>query len=176
MHVRDYAHAESDAQRADVISVLAELGLTEDADAVFIEAWNKLDALPTDDGHDGRVKQLMTAAQKRAEVAEGTPKDPLPVGLSALTGEGVGDLLELLDQELTARRCEISVDLPPDAGEAAAWLYRHGDVLSEDWSDGGQRTVKVRLEPRDLGRFEKTFGISIDQSGIDEDTERSLAG
>lgn len=176
VHVRDYAHPESDAQRADVIKVLAELGLTEDTDAVFLEAWNKLDALPEGDGHAGRAGQLRTAARQRAEVADGTPKDPLPVALSALTGEGVADLLDLLDQELTARRCEVSIDVPADAGEAAAWLYRHGDVLNEEWSDSGQRTVTVRLEPRDLGRFEKSFGIAIESGNEDDDSERSLAG
>lgn len=176
VHVRDYAHAESDAQRADVIKVLAELGLTEDTDAVFIEAWNKLDALPADEDEAGSEPQLREAARSRADLADGTPNDPLPVAVSALTGEGVDDLLELLDQELTARRSEVTVELPPDAGEAAAWLYRHGEVLDETFTDQGLRTLTVRLEPRDVGQFEKRFGFSVEGHLDHGHDDESLTG
>ncbi|MEM0928370.1 MAG: GTPase HflX [Pseudomonadota bacterium] len=176
VHVRDYAHPESDAQRADVIKVLAELGLTDETDAVFIEAWNKLDALPVTEGEAGSERHLRDAARARADLAEGTPSDPLPVAISALTGEGIGDLLERLDQELTARRREVTVLLPPDAGEAAAWLHRHGEVLDESWSDTGEQTLTVRLEPRDVGQFEKRFGFAIDGASSNDEGGQSMAG
>ncbi|MEO1656738.1 MAG: GTPase HflX [Pseudomonadota bacterium] len=176
VHVRDYAHPESDAQRADVIKVLAELGLTEDTDAVFVEVWNKLDALPQQDDQPGGEQQLRDAARQRAELADGTPSDPLPVAVSALTGEGVNDLLDLLDQELTARRSEVTVLLPPDAGEAAAWLHRHGEVLNEEWSESGERTVSVRLEPRDVGQFEKRFGFGVEGAVAADGDEQSMVG
>jgi GTP-binding protein HflX len=208
VHVRDISHDETDAQRADVIGVLAELGLTEETDAVFIEAWNKIDALkppmpdadetspassngaaepqsadpnasaekvdslakdaseasqrsssPAISGTVAPDKQtLREAARQRAASAEGTPKDPLTVALSAQTGEGVEDLLALIDQELTALRQEVTFELGATDGQAAAWLYRHGDVLSDDTGEGGARTISVRLEVRDVGRFGKEHG------------------
>ncbi|MEM9809962.1 MAG: GTPase HflX [Pseudomonadota bacterium] len=179
VHVRDYPHPESDAQRADVIKVLAELGLTEDTDAVFIEAWNKIDNLSSEgDETLPSAAGLRGAARARAEVAEGTPNDPLTVAVSAMTGEGVDELLALIDQELTAFRVEIIAKLSADAGEAAAWLYRHGDVIKDEWAESGSRTLAVRLEHRDVGRFEKTYAISL--SGAFEATatmsEKARAG
>ncbi|MFC3302976.1 GTPase HflX [Parvularcula lutaonensis] len=200
VHVRDISHDETDAQRADVIKVLAELGLTEETDAVFIEAWNKIDALPDasaedppsgashgedrgtqlpqdqqaekpSDGHHGQsrgerpvtapvtAEALRESARQRAAVADGTPKDPLTVALSAQTGEGVEDLLDLIDEELTALRQEVTFELAATDGQAAAWLYRHGDVLSDLTTEGGTRTISVRLEKRDVGRFAKEHGL-----------------
>lgn len=168
VHVRDISHDETDAQRADVLKVLAELGLTDESDAVFIEAWNKIDSLPgallSPEGVDAApggptADELRATARGRAKHAEGTPSDPLTVAVSALTGEGVEDLLALIDRELTAMRREVAFHLPPSAGEAAAWLYRHGDVISDEAGESGARTILVRLEPRDVGRFEKSFGL-----------------
>src|SRR5580658_3109218 len=44
LHVRDIAHADSDAQAQDVQAILAELGVTAAADKL-VEVWNKLDLL-----------------------------------------------------------------------------------------------------------------------------------
>ncbi|MEM1380830.1 MAG: GTPase HflX [Pseudomonadota bacterium] len=167
VHVRDISHEESDAQRTDVLNVLAELGLTDESDAVFIEAWNKLDALPSASSRNAEgvsgtqgptAADLTKLAKERAGSAEGTPNDPLTVAVSALTGEGVEDLLAMVDAELTAFRQDITYVLAPTEAEAAAWLHRNGDVLGETYSDSGARTITVRLEVRDVGRFEKDFG------------------
>lgn len=158
VHVRDISHEETEAQRADVLKVLAELGLTDESDAVFIEAWNKIDALPSGGGTGPTADELRGLAKERATSAEGTPNDPLTVAVSAQTGEGVDDLLAMIDAELTAFRSDVTYVLAPNEGEAAAWLHRNGDVLSEDYSESGARTISVRLENRDVGRFEKDFG------------------
>src|SRR5580704_15023162 len=47
LHVRDISHADSDAQSADVATILAELGVAPSAGRV-IEIWNKLDKLDGD--------------------------------------------------------------------------------------------------------------------------------
>ena len=44
LHVRDIAHADTDAQAQDVQAILADLGVTAAADKL-IEVWNKLDRL-----------------------------------------------------------------------------------------------------------------------------------
>ncbi|WP_294395718.1 GTPase HflX, partial [uncultured Sphingomonas sp.] len=51
LHVRDIAHPDSEAQRADVLAVLREIGVGpdredgEDEGAAIMEVWNKVDAL-----------------------------------------------------------------------------------------------------------------------------------
>jgi GTP-binding protein HflX len=162
VHVRDIAHPESDAQRADVIKVLAELGLTEESEAVFIEAWNKIDALQADDPAAASPEGLIASAASRAEVADGTPKDPLPVAISAQDGTGIEALLALIDNELTAMRQEVAFTLTAEQGEAAAWLYRNGDVLSDEMDDDGGRVLAVRLDDKDKGQFVKRFNIEGD--------------
>ena len=47
VHVRDIAHADSDAQAKDVEAILAEVGVAGAADKL-IEVWNKLDKLDAD--------------------------------------------------------------------------------------------------------------------------------
>jgi GTPase len=53
VHVRDIAHGDSDAQRADVEQVLGEIGAK---DAPMIEAWNKIDALGPEEADQVRAE------------------------------------------------------------------------------------------------------------------------
>jgi GTPase len=85
LHVRDVAHPDSEAQRADVEQVLEEIGVASETPRV--EAWNKLDLLD-----QGRRADLLEQAARRADV--------LPI--SALTGEGVPTLIEQVAAKLTA--------------------------------------------------------------------------
>ena len=86
IHVRDIAHADSDAQARDVETILSELGVTGAADKL-IEVWNKLDKL--DDDH-------------RAGLASGQG-DGAPIAVSALTGEGIDRLLDAIEIAACAR-------------------------------------------------------------------------
>ncbi len=47
IHVRDAHHPDSEAQRADVLAVLSDLGLDETAEDGLIEVMNKIDLLDT---------------------------------------------------------------------------------------------------------------------------------
>ena len=67
VHVRDIAHPDSETQRADVEEVLQALGALEEGGAIFIEALNKIDALPED-----KRRTLQTRASTTARSAPGT--------------------------------------------------------------------------------------------------------
>jgi GTP-binding protein HflX len=139
VHVRDIAHPDSEAQRKDVESVLRELGIGDKVDLGLIEAWNKIDLLD-DDGSQ--------------EVFNQTRRDAQLVALSAVTGDGVGKLLQLLDDKLAAERQLLSVDVNLADGATLAWLYRHGDVVRRT-DDEESAHLLVRLSPVDAGRFEQ---------------------
>ncbi|MBI0474845.1 GTPase HflX [Sphingomonas sp. MA1305] len=135
IHVRDIAHPDSEAQRADVEAVLAEIGVG-DATPRF-EAWNKLDLL------DGEAREdMLTEAARREDV----------VAISALTGAGVDTLITAVAAKLTAghRRYWITLDAADGAG--AAWLHAHGEVIGQQ-SEGLQTQYEVRLAERDYERF-----------------------
>ncbi len=129
LHVRDIADPDTGAQKHDVDLVLDEL----DAHLTpRLELWNKIDLLDAEPAANGGI----------------------PV--SAVTGQGVEDLLKTLDVALSQSRQACEFVLPPDDGAAIAWLYRHGDVQRRE--DGDDRvTLTVALDPADKARFERRF-------------------
>lgn len=136
IHVRDIAHPDTEAQRADVEKVLSELGVAE-ATPRF-EAWNKLDLLDEEDR-----ARLLEAAAKRENV--------MPI--SAVTGEGVDALIQTVAGRLTEGHRRYTISLDPADGAGAAWLHQHGEVC-DHWVEGEQVVYEVRMAPRDFERFE----------------------
>ncbi|KQN05949.1 MULTISPECIES: GTPase HflX [Sphingomonas] len=135
VHVRDIAHPDSEAQRADVETVLAEIGV--DDNTPRFEVWNKLDLLDPD-AHD----EIAGEAARRDDV----------VAISALSGEGVSHLIEQIAAKLTGahRRYQITLDASDGAG--AAWLHAHGEVFGSV-DDELETTYDVRLSDADYDRF-----------------------
>ena len=140
LHVRDVAHPDAAAQRADVLKVLAEMA--EGADAPLDPDWSLrvLEVLNKADLLGG----LDEAAQRGAGEA---------VAVSALTGEGLERLRQVLDLRLSADSVTVDLAVQPSDGAALAWLYQHGDVLARQDEEEAIR-LKVRLTEADLGRFE----------------------
>ncbi|QDH17324.1 GTPase HflX [Swingsia samuiensis] len=136
LHVRDIVHPDSAAQRADVLNVLD--GMVRDGmlDAQWpertIEVLNKADLL-------GGI--------------EAVPKRENAIAISAITGEGIPDLFEALDQFLTRTMLTMTARLSLTDGAALAWLYEHGEVIERlDHEDG--MDIQVRLFAADRERFE----------------------
>ncbi|HEU0067262.1 MAG TPA: GTPase HflX [Sphingomonas sp.] len=137
IHVRDIAHPDSEAQRADVETVLAELGVAETTPR--FEVWNKLDLLD-----DDTQTELTGEASRRGDV----------VAVSALNGEGVDDLIEKVSAKLTAGHRRYRIALPAGDGAGAAWLHAHGEVLGSV-VDGDEALYDVRLSEADHDRFSR---------------------
>ena len=137
LHVRDAAHPESAAQRADVVAVLDEMAADDAVAADWpdrtIEVMNKADLL-------GGVDQL--------------PSRPGAVAVSASTGEGLGALCEMIDTRSAAGLLPSAYAIPASDGARLAWLYQHGEV-TERRDDGPTVHVSVRLMPADRARFER---------------------
>ncbi|MBF5092179.1 GTPase HflX [Novosphingobium sp. NBM11] len=147
VHVRDIANPATSAQKKQVEQVLADLGVIgeEGATIPIIEAWNKWDLLPADE-----------RAMRLDLIAADVPDRPV-VPISAMTGEGVDDLLASLGTMLTGGATELELSIPMGDGQKLAWLHAHGEVLSEREVESAtgepQVRLKVRLTPRELGRF-----------------------
>jgi GTP-binding protein HflX len=138
VHVRDIAHPDSDAQAADVATVLASLGLDEPDSPPRLEAWNKLDLL---DG-DERAALLNEAARR-----------PDVVTLSALDGEGVEALRETISQQLQKGSVIHRLKLSAGDGNRLAWLHARGEVLDQR-SEGETMHLAVKLSPENWARFQ----------------------
>ena len=147
VHVRDVANPASAEQKREVEMILTDLGVIDEegASVPIIEAWNKWDLLSADD-----------RAMRRDLIAAGVP-DCQVVPISAHTGEGVEDLVTLLSDLLNGGAQVLEIALPMSDGQKLAWLHAHGEVLSEsagtDAAGAPVQRLKVRLTPRELGRF-----------------------
>jgi GTP-binding protein HflX len=139
LHVRDIAHPDSDAQAADVETVLSTLGLAEEDSPPRIEVWNKLDLVER-----GERDELLGEAARRDDV----------VALSALTGEGVDDLREAIARRLHSDSQTHHIRLNAGDGTRIAWLHARGEVI-EQHSDGDQLQLAVKLSPENWARFER---------------------
>jgi len=137
LHVRDAAHPDSAAQRADVLNVLDTMARDGTLDADFgertIEVLNKADLLGG---------------------ADALPAKPGSVAVSAITGEGLSALELALDARIAAGMEQARYDIPHAEGARLAWLYAHGEVVGRD-DDEAAAHVTVRLLPADRARFER---------------------
>ncbi|MCB9989116.1 MAG: GTPase HflX [Rhodospirillales bacterium] len=142
LHVRDMARADHEAQRAEVVKILAELGVEHDSDPRVIELFNKMDAVSEDELPD---------IERRARFGANI------VPLSALSGAGTDVLLDTIGAFLSRKRKTVSFCLPPTDGEALAWLYQHGHVESRSDTEEGI-SLTLNIDPSQLGRFQERFG------------------
>jgi GTPase len=144
LHVRDIAHADTDAQAQDVHAILTEVGVTAAADKL-IEVWNKLDRLD---------------AEHRAGLALGQGLEG-PIAVSALTGEGIGTLLETIEARLARGRSLIDLSLDGADGQGLHWLYEHTEVMARADGDDGRVNVTVRVAPDTVERVKRRFAGAV---------------
>ncbi|MGN1063192.1 MAG: GTPase HflX [Alphaproteobacteria bacterium] len=139
IHVRDYSHPDTQAQKQDVEHVLCDLGMSETVNQGLIEALNKIDLLPSDE---------QACTLKKCE------RHDLEWPICAKTGRGVEALLLAVQHRLMAAYKKITVRIPVTEGGVLAALYRKGEVLSRK---DGETSIElgVLLAPADVGLFKQ---------------------
>ena len=138
LHVRDAAHPDSAAQRADVVAVLEAMV----ADGTLAAGWPE------------RTIEVLN----KADLLGGSESVPVRTGMlavSALTGEGLAALEAAIDARIGAGLELTEYVLPVEDGAALAWLYAHGEVVGREDGETGIR-VQVRLRSEDRARFDRT--------------------
>jgi GTP-binding protein HflX len=143
LHVRDVSHPDTEAQKADVESVLRDLGLDDEVEGGLVEVLNKIDLLDP---------------QTREQVRNMAARNRDVVPISAATGEGCDALLAVIDRRLDGERQQVHLRVALEDGAALAWLYRHGEVL-ERRDDDTTAHLCVRISPADLGRFRSRHAL-----------------
>jgi GTP-binding protein HflX len=149
LHVRDVSHEESDAQRHDVAEVLRSLDIDPDDTQRLIEVWNKIDRLDTADYE----RSVNLAARK--------PAGQRPVLVSALTGAGIEDLFDTIEQHLGSAR--ITIDLVLDAADGAgvSWLHRNTEVMARRADESGRMHLTVRADAAKAEQVRNRFGAAV---------------
>lgn len=133
LHVVDASHANALEHCAAVFDVLGEI---EALDHPVITVLNKSD-LPEAQGAIARLAN----------------EYPQSVSVSAVTGYGLDQLAQMIDDELSPGRVKLEVTLPYD-DPGLGLLRRRGKILSENYNDGSV-TLVAEVDRTVAGQFRK---------------------
>lgn len=129
LHVVDAGHPDMGAQMGAVEKVLQSLGASQKP---VLTVYNKIDTVSP-----GPVAGF-----------------PGPgVGISALTGQGLPELLEEIATALTGRRIRVAFSVPYRHSSVLPLIYDNGQVIKEEHGPEGV-TIEAELAPVWAGRVE----------------------
>jgi GTPase len=145
LHIVDSSHPNAPEQIEAVEMTLNEI----DAGHIpVITVFNKVDRLPN------REAALEIAADDTGPV----------VAISALTGEGIPDLLRAVEKELYDTYIPVSVRLPFDQGNLISLFHDQGQVENIEHSRGGV-VIEGNLPGRLLARYQPYLMQSTEEAG-----------
>ncbi|HEX9118449.1 MAG TPA: GTPase HflX [Anaerolineae bacterium] len=121
LHVVDITHENAGQQATTVLEVLEELRATAQP---IVTALNKIDLFPDPAG-----------ASRRLAGVDGS------VAISAVTQQGISELLARIEAVLDAELIEIDVLIPYQRGELLALLHQRGVVTEEDHQETGTHVI-----------------------------------
>ena len=122
LHLRDISDPDTAAQAHDVERILDDLGVDACDNARVLEVWNKIDLL--DDAN-------------RERLLDQTADETGPIAVSAVSGQGIPDLISAIEKRISGHLAELSITLTPSQQNLIDWIYRHSRVLSRtDMEDG----------------------------------------
>ncbi|AEG53014.1 GTPase HflX [Sinorhizobium meliloti] len=144
LHVRDLSDPDNQAQASDVLRILADLGIDEKEGAErIVEVWNKIDKVEP---------EVREALVKKAASADNT------VAVSAMTGEGVDDLLTEIGRRLSGVMTECTVVLGLDQLQLLPWVYQHAIVDGREDLEDGRVSLDLRLTEGEATELERRLG------------------
>ncbi|MFS8046872.1 GTPase HflX [Rhizobium sp. BR 314] len=144
LHVRDLSDDDNQAQSADVMRILGDLGIGEAEGAErILEVWNKIDRLEPE-AHDAIVQKASTTENVLA--------------VSAKSGEGVDGLMDEISRRLSGVLTETTITLPVEKLALLPWLYNHAIVDNREDNEDGTVTLEVRLTETEAVELERRMG------------------
>ncbi|MGO9674601.1 MAG: GTPase HflX [Methylocella sp.] len=152
LHVRDIAHEDAEAQRADVEAILADLGI-DPADRRLMEVWNKADLLD--------AEGLAAAENSARRRAPQSGDDSQPIIVSALTGQGLDALRDEIEARLSAGRLLFDIALAPENGEGLHWLHENTEVMHKSTGADGALHLRVRVAPERAEPVRRRFFAAL---------------
>ena len=142
LHVRDISHQDTEKQKKDVLSILADLGIPKQEGRLrVVDVFNKMDLLAPD-------SQPTTPEMV----------DQINLKISALTGYGCDELLVKIDDILSEDETIHSFALATTDGAAVAWLHENGNVRFTEIIDE-KLFIEVFLSEKNANKFYKNFSV-----------------
>ncbi len=139
LHVLDLTHPNAEEQAQTVLKTLAELNV---ADKPILTVFNKID----------KLGDINTSDLNEMIAELGIPVEPW-VAISALTGSGLDQLQEQIEQLLAQRMVALKAHIPYRANELVALWHERGVIESEEFDAEGT-LVEGSLPRRIVYRYE----------------------
>lgn len=137
LHVRDISHAATQEQSDDVLEILNTLGVK--GETPLIEVWNKIDQLSPDE-----IAAMDNTAARHENICS----------ISAVTGQGLDQLLSAIAQGLGLDKSRDTLFVPYSDGKKRAWLFDQGIIDTQtDGEDGTEFTVS--WSPKQQAQYRK---------------------
>ncbi|MBZ4645100.1 MAG: GTPase [Petroclostridium sp.] len=134
LHVVDSSSDVADQHILVVNNILKELGA---ASKPIIMVYNKID-LKQDDIHLPQDRQMVKGS----------------VEVSARTGKGINDLLELMDDIVPGKKIKVKVCVPYSVGNMVSQIHEKCDVLREEYTQEGT-VMNVLVDEVMFGRVKE---------------------
>jgi GTP-binding protein HflX len=143
VHVRDIADEASASQRADVNTVLAELGVDAEGEADrLVEVWNKADLLDP-----ASLQRAKNEARRAGAVL-----------VSATTGLGLDALRAEIERRLNLKRETIEIAVKPEEGSLSNWIYENCEVVGRKGLGEGITALRIRVPREKRERLARLAG------------------
>jgi len=130
LHIVDCHDHRRDENMEQVENVLAEIGAD---DIPVLQVYNKIDLL----------ENFLPRTERNEEGV------PVRVWVSAVAGQGMGELFDAIVERLAEDVVHLFVCLRPVDGKLRALLHDAGSVIEETHRNNGDSVLEVRLQQRD---------------------------
>ncbi|MCZ2328327.1 GTPase HflX [Bartonella sp. F02] len=131
LHVRDVSDPDYNIHARDVLKTLSSLGVDIDDTDRIVEVWNKIDTLD-----EYALNVLETSAKTLSNPA---------LMISALTGEGVDELLITIEKRIFGETLSVEFVLKPTEMLLIDWFYKNSSKIEQTSHDDGSITIKAVL-------------------------------
>jgi len=146
LHVRDIANDDSEAQQGDVTAILNELGVGQTNGRRLLEVWNKSDLLD---------EAAIRIVHNRANCCAGEGA----VVISAATGQGVEELLGVIENQLAKNKLNYEICIEPANGAGLNWLHENTEIIKKIPKGDGLH-LQIRIAPERANSFLRRFSAS----------------
>ncbi|PCH98329.1 MAG: GTPase HflX, partial [Alphaproteobacteria bacterium] len=146
LHVHDASSEDMAVQHQTVRKTLKSLNISPESDHI-IHVYNKIDLLRDKDEFEFN------------RITQSTRKDASRCAISAVTGQGVNDLLNTIIYHLNIGQNDYNFSIPVEDGKAIAWLHANATVNSCEYNEEDAQ-VCVMMGEAAYHKFLKVFHYS----------------
>ncbi|GAA0590571.1 GTPase HflX [Paenochrobactrum glaciei] len=133
LHIRDISDPDNAAQAEDVETILASLGVERNDRKRVYEVWNKIDLLD-ESAHEAAL--VLAASSTSSDMND----EAKPVAISAYTGEGVPELLNIIEKRIYGDLKSIDMTFGVDELSMLDGIYQSAsNIKRENLEDGSVR-------------------------------------